>query len=96
MSWRRSLITEMEHDGKGVTVLLKHYLKLSARLGGFNVDAQFNDVIDGMMVVDLLRTDARVLQKYMGRDEAETFLARCSKPVPLWRAARSGPRGLPD
>lgn len=70
-----SLVEAMEPDGKGVPILLKQYLKLGARLVGFNVDAGFGDVVDGMIVVDLLRTDARALQKYMGREQADAFLA---------------------
>lgn len=70
-----SLLEAMEPDGKGVPILLKQYLKLGARLVGFNVDAAFSHVVDGMIVVDLLRTDERALQKYMGREQANTFLA---------------------
>lgn len=71
-----SLVEAMEPDGKGVPILLKQYLKLGARLVGFNVDAGFGDVVDGMIVVDLLRTDERALQKYMGREQAGAFLAQ--------------------
>lgn len=70
-----SLLEEMEPDHKGVPILLRQYLKLGARLVGFNVDPQFNDAIDGMIVVDLLRTDQRALQKYMGREQAAAYLA---------------------
>jgi putative hemolysin len=70
-----SLVEAMEPDGKGLPILLKQYLKLGARLVGFNVDAGFGDVVDGMIVVDLLRTDERALQKYMGREQAAAFLA---------------------
>lgn len=68
------LLADMEPDGKGVPVLLKHYLRLGARLVGFNVDADFNDAVDGMVVVDLLRTEPRLLQKYMGREQTTAFL----------------------
>ena len=70
-----SLVAIMEPDGKGVPILLKQYLKLGARLVGFNVDSDFGDVVDGMIVVDLLRTEERSLQKYMGREQAAAFLA---------------------
>lgn len=70
-----SLVEAIEPDGKGLPILLKQYLKLGARLVGFNVDAGFGDVVDGMIVVDLLRTDERALQKYMGREQATAFLA---------------------
>jgi hypothetical protein len=66
---------KIEPDGKGVPVLLRQYLKLGARVVGFNVDANFSDVVDGMIVVDLTRVEQRELYKYMGRESAEAFLA---------------------
>lgn len=69
------LLEKIEPDGKGVPVLLRQYLKLGARVVGFNVDANFSDVVDGMVVVDLMRVEQRELFKYMGRDAAERFLA---------------------
>ena len=69
------LVAMQEDDGKGVPVLIKQYLKLGGRMLGFNVDRDFNDCIDGLILVDLLSTDAKVLQKYMGRNGAEAFLA---------------------
>ena len=73
------LMEKIEPDGKGVPVLLRQYLKLGARVIGFNVDANFSNVVDGMIVVDLARVERRELYKYMGREAAETFLAvhRC-------------------
>jgi hypothetical protein len=69
------LMEKIEPDGKGVPVLLRQYLKLGARVVGFNVDANFSDVVDGMIVVDLTRVEQRELFKYMGRDAAERFLS---------------------
>ena len=69
------LMQRIEPDGKGAPVLLRQYLKLGARLIGFNVDAHFSDVVDGMIVVDLSQVERRELCKYMGRDGAETFLS---------------------
>lgn len=69
------LLEEMEPDGKGAPVLLRQYLKLGGRLACFNVDESFSGVVDGLIVVDLLRTEPRVLQKYMGREQLAAFLA---------------------
>lgn len=69
------LVAIQESDEKGVPVLIKQYLKLGGRLLGFNVDRDFNDCIDGLIMVDLRQTDERVLQKYMGREGATEFLA---------------------
>lgn len=73
------LMTKIEPDGKGVPVLLRQYLKLGAKVIGFNVDANFSDVVDGMIVVDLGLVEPRELSKYMGREGAESFLAHHRK-----------------
>jgi hypothetical protein len=65
----------MESDGKGVPVLLRQYLKLKARLIGFNVDPQFGDALDALMMVDLTVVDRSILDRYFGREEAARFLA---------------------
>jgi len=78
------LIAQIEGDAKGAPILLKQYLKLGGRLLGFNVDRQFSDVVDGLIMVDLLETDPKVLQRYMGREQAEQFLA--------WHRGGSGAR----
>jgi putative hemolysin len=68
------MVAEMEPDGAGVPVLLRQYLKLGGRLLGFNVDPAFSGVIDGLIVVDLLRTEPRLLSRYLGVEEAARFL----------------------
>jgi putative hemolysin len=69
-----ALISEIEDDNKGMPVLLRHYLKLNARLLSFNVDAAFGHCIDGLIVVDLRKTDAKMLRRFMG-DEGYSFYA---------------------
>lgn len=69
------LINQIEDDDKGVPVLLRQYLKLGGRLLGFNVDPAFNDALDGLIMVDLCQTDEKTLQKYMGKAQAQHFLA---------------------
>jgi hypothetical protein len=70
------LVTEAERDRKGVPILLRQYLKLNAKLLGFNVDPQFGDALDALMMVDLTTVDAAILNRYLGRQEAAQFLAR--------------------
>ena len=67
-------ISEFENDGKGIPILLKQYLKVGGQVLAFNVDGQFSDVLDGLIVVDLRNTNSRSLQKYLGNDSAERFL----------------------
>lgn len=70
-----SLVRDLESDGKPMPVLLRQYLRLNARLLGFNVDPQFGNVLDGLMFVDVLKIDRRVLRRFMGAADAERYLA---------------------
>ena len=69
------LIEHVETDGKGMPVLLRQYLKLNARLIGFNVDPAFGETLDALMLVDLTAVDLPILNRYLGRDDAKHFLA---------------------
>jgi putative hemolysin len=69
-----TVIGDIEPDGRGVPVLLRHYLKLGGRLLGFNIDPDFSNALDGLIVVDLTRTEPKLLQRYLGRNEAAEFL----------------------
>lgn len=69
-----SVISDIEPDGQGVPVLLRQYLRLGGRLLGFNVDPEFHDALDGLIVVDLLRTERSLLERYLGKSEAAAFL----------------------
>jgi putative hemolysin len=70
-----TFISEIEADQKGVPILLKQYLKLEGRLLSYNVDPDFANVLDVLIVVDLRRTPHKALQRYMGREHLERFLA---------------------
>ena len=67
-------ISDIETDGKGVPILLKQYLKLGGKLLGFNVDPNFSDTLDGLVLVDLRQTDVSTLRRYMGPENAARFL----------------------
>ena len=66
-------IADIEADGKGLPILLRQYAKIGGKLLGFNVDAKFSNVLDGLMVVDLRQTDPSLLERYMGPDAATGF-----------------------
>ncbi len=70
-----SLITDIEPIHKGIPVLLKQYLKLGGKVLAFNVDPEFNNALDGLLLVDLTRTDKKILDHYLGREKADAFLA---------------------
>jgi putative hemolysin len=69
------LISQVEPDNKGVPILLKQYLKMGGRILGFNLDPEFNNTLDGLIMVDLLQSPEKLLQRYMGVDGARQFLA---------------------
>jgi len=66
-------ISDIERDGKGLPVLLRQYAKVGGRLLGFNVDRAFSNTLDGLVLVDLRKSDSRVLDRYMGVEAAEKF-----------------------
>jgi hypothetical protein len=66
-------ITDVETDGKGLPILLRQYAKIGGKLLAFNVDRKFSNVLDGLVVVDLRKTEATVLERYMGREAAAQF-----------------------
>lgn len=70
-----SLIADLESDLKGMPVLLRQYLRLGGQLLGFNIDPSFGYCLDGLILVDLTKTDPTLLAKYMGRDNLDRFLA---------------------
>ena len=65
---------DFETDQKGVPVLLRQYLKLGGQLVAFNVDSGFADTLDGLIVVDVTRTERRTLGRYMGAQAAKKYL----------------------
>ncbi|HPC83489.1 MAG TPA: GNAT family N-acyltransferase [Thermoanaerobaculaceae bacterium] len=70
-----TFVSDLEADAKGVPILVKQYLRLGGRILSFNVDPEFADVVDGLIVVDLLRTERRTLERYMGVEGAASFLS---------------------
>lgn len=68
-----ALVSEIETDQKGIPVLLRHYLKLDAVLLSFNVDNRFSHCIDGLILVDLTKTDPKLVKRILGEDGAIDF-----------------------
>lgn len=75
------VISDIEYEHRGVPVLLKEYVKLGGRFAAFSVDHEFSDVIDGLVVVDLFQAPKRSLERYMGKEGAQKFLAHHSAPL---------------
>lgn len=85
-----ALVSEVETDKKGVPVLLRHYLKMNGRLVSFNMDPAFGQCLDGLIIVDLTKSDPKLLKAYLTPEGAESFLAYHRAPVTA--AARAGAR----
>ena len=70
-----AILADIQPDQKGVPVLLRQYLKLGGELLAFNLDRKFSNVLDGLVLVDLLRTELRMLERYLGKDGAALYRA---------------------
>ena len=73
---------------QGVPVLLRQYLKLGGSLLGFNIDPDFGNCLDGLILVDLTKTDPVILNRYIGREGVEAFYAHHGLTPPPKAPAR--------
>lgn len=77
-----AVVSDAEADGKGVPLLVREYLKLGGQFLSFNVDPDFAGVIDGLVVVDLLKTDRRLLKFYMSAEGLKAFEGQLGRRLP--------------
>jgi putative hemolysin len=61
-----ALLKGIEHDGKDVPILLKHYNKLGAVFHCLGIDKSFNDTPGLLLSVDLPNAPEKLLKLYMG------------------------------
>ncbi|MGH8327120.1 MAG: hypothetical protein ACRET2_10195 [Steroidobacteraceae bacterium] len=66
-------------------MLLRQYLRLGGRVLGFNIDADFANSLDCLILVDLRETDPKVLRRYMSASAWARFRQRHRA-----RASRNG------
>jgi hypothetical protein len=69
------MVAQIEPDHKGIPVLLRQYVRLGGRILAFNVDGEFGNVLDGLMMVDLRQLEPALLARYMGRSAMLGFRA---------------------
>jgi putative hemolysin len=62
-----AILGDIEERPTGVPVLLRQYLRLGGKLLGFNVDRNFANALDGLILVDLTKTEPKLLERYLGR-----------------------------
>lgn len=74
-----AMVSDVE-GGTSIPVLLRQYLKLGGKFLGFNVDPDFGNCLDGLILVDLMESDPKVLSRFMGKDGVARFLA-ANQPV---------------
>ncbi len=55
-------IGDVDEMNSGLPVLLKKYIKLNAKIIGFNVDPKFNNCLDGLIVLDLCNVPANTIE----------------------------------
>jgi len=70
-----AVVSDLDPTQPGIPVLLRQYLKLGGKLMGFKVDSQFANALDGLIVVDLTKTEPKLLERYLGKPEAGQFLS---------------------
>jgi putative hemolysin len=68
------LVRDLEPGNRDVPVLLKHYLRMGGSILGFNVDCAFGNALDGLLVVNMLEADPKVLRRFMGHAQARDYL----------------------
>jgi putative hemolysin len=67
------MISDIEGKTSGLPILIKQYIKLGAEFLAFNRDPDFSDVLDGLIVVDLTKTNSKILGRYMGQTGTEFY-----------------------
>lgn len=80
-------VDSIETHKRGIPVLLRQYLRLGGTLLGFNLDQEFGDALDGLILVDLRKTEHRILERYMGKEETRGFLSHHARKLPSVREA---------
>lgn len=61
-----ALVSDLEPDGRSIPVLLRQYLRLAGEMVSFNVDSEFGDTLDCLVVVDLHTAPERLITRYCG------------------------------
>lgn len=72
-----NLVARLE-NGRSLPVLIRQYLSLNGRFVCFNVDPDFNQAVDGLIIVNLPKVEKHTLGKYMGQEEAGQYLSKYS------------------
>lgn len=63
-----NMVAALEDDGKPIPVLLRQYLRLGGEMLSFGIDEDFGGTLDGLVLIDLCKTPARILKRFCGKD----------------------------
>ncbi|MBI9059656.1 MAG: lysophospholipid acyltransferase family protein [Labilibaculum sp.] len=72
------IIGDFEITNDKLPVLLKKYISLNAKIIGFNIDPNFNDCLDGLIVIDLFDVPVKVIESLSKEIKDDTILKRFS------------------
>jgi putative hemolysin len=67
-------ISDIEADGKGIPVLVRQYLKAGGKMLALNVDPQFSDALDALLLADLRTAPPAILERCLGRADTKAFI----------------------
>ncbi|HOE04813.1 MAG TPA: GNAT family N-acyltransferase [Bacteroidales bacterium] len=76
------MVEEIDHSAKKMPVLLKKYIAQGARIIHFNVDPDFNDAIDGLMIGDVNDIPLSNIQSFVKEIEDPELMQRFIKAQP--------------
>ncbi len=68
-------ILEIENE-QGIPVLFKKYIKLNAKIVGFNVDPNFNNCLDGLILLDVFNVPKETIKSLSKEIKDESILQR--------------------
>ena len=88
-----AVISGVEPNGKGVPVLVKHYLKLRGSFVGFAVDPDFGNALDGLIVVDIRNMEDRQLLQYFGECGKQRIISAREKTEEEEKQTKKSIRG---
>lgn len=69
-------IRDVDIEDLGMPVLLKKYLNLNGKIVAFNLDANFNDALDGLLVLDMMNVPKQVIASLSKEIDDPTILDR--------------------
>ncbi len=58
-----NIINDIENNSMKIPVMIKKYLKLNAKILGFNTDPLFNNALDGLIILELKKVPKDILDK---------------------------------